>query len=78
MANDRADDERRAMERRRGPSARELSLRSELISIRHDLRGLLAELDRLAAQPVSPVQSAVVTAVVPKTVLMHHNSTRRG
>jgi len=65
------------MERRRGPSARELSLRSELISVRHDLRGLLAELDRIAAQPVAPVQSAVVTAVVPKTVLMH-NSTRRG
>jgi len=78
MANERAEDERRARERGRAPTARELSLRSELINIRHELRSLLVELDDLAAKPVAPVQSAVVTAVVPKTVLMHHNSTRRG
>jgi len=78
MANDAFDDGGRSIERRRAPSARELALRTELINVRHDLKALLDELDRLAAEPIAPVQSAVVTAVVPKTVLMHHHPTRRG
>jgi len=56
---------------RRAPSARELSLRSELLHVRHELRSLLADLERLAEQPSVPIQSAVVTAVVSRTVLIH-------
>lgn len=78
MANDPSDDAARGSERRRAPSARELALRAELINVRHDLRTLLAELDRLSHPESVPPQSAVVTAVVPKTVLMHQGSVRRG
>lgn len=62
---------------RRAPSARVLALRAELLYLRHELQALLDGLD-VVREDVST--SAVVTSVVPKTVLMHHHashSTRR-
>jgi hypothetical protein len=64
MASDRFDRNPRA------PSARELALRAELIQVRHELKLLLEGLERVKQAPASPMQSAVVTAVVNKTVLM--------
>jgi len=58
------------------PSARVLALRTELLHLRHDLQALLCQLDSVS-EAVPHVQSAVVTAVVPKTVLMHHGPSRR-
>lgn len=49
-------------------SARELALRAELMYLRLELRALLDELGRLGAES-TPMRSAVVTAVVPKTKL---------
>jgi hypothetical protein len=65
-------------ERSRAPSARELALRAELIQVRHELKALLEDIDRLKQVEVQPVQSAVVTQVVTKTVLMQQSPyTRR-
>lgn len=61
----------RAPSERVAPSARELALRSELLHVRHELRSLLDDLESLAREPSVPVQSAVVTAVVSRTVLIH-------
>ena len=58
-------------DRRRIPSGRELSLRAELIQVRHELKTLLDELARAGAEEVEkPRQSAVVTAVVARTALI--------
>jgi hypothetical protein len=76
MANelDEPSDRELAVERssseRRAPSARELSLRTELVHVRHELRALLDDLDRVVREPSQPVHSAVVTAVVTRTVLI--------
>ena len=64
-------------ERSRAPSARELALRAELIQVRHELRCLLEELERGREKPKSPVKSAVVTAVVAKTQLIHQGEPYR-
>lgn len=54
-----------------GTASRELRLRAELIQVRNDLKGLLEQLSpQPGAEPAEPVTTAVVTAVVPKTVLM--------
>ena len=58
---------------RTAPSARVLALRAELLYLRHELQALLDGLN--AVNEVAPT-SAVVTAVVPKTVLMHHGVRR--
>lgn len=58
-------------EPRRAPTARELALRAELIQVRHELKLLLEDIERTHQPASSGVQSAVVTAVVNKTVLMH-------
>lgn len=68
---ERADAHERTAERR-SPSARELALRSELLHVRHELRALLDDLERMKREPARPVQSAVVTAVVSRTVLIQH------
>jgi hypothetical protein len=71
------DDEKSSMsEGGRVPSARVLALRTELLHLRHDLQALLFQLDSVS-EAVPHVQSAVVTAVVPKTVLLHHGPSRR-
>ena len=57
---------------RTSPSARELALRAELLRVRHELRALLDDLERMKREPAHPVQSAVVTAVVSRTVLIQH------
>ncbi|MET0339729.1 MAG: hypothetical protein ABW252_01950 [Polyangiales bacterium] len=74
MGSERDDDEQSPSTARRPPSARVLALRAELLYLRHELQALLESLDA-ASEVVST--SAVVTAVVPKTVLLHHPSTRR-
>ena len=71
-APDRHDDEPGTGERRRIPSGRELSLRAELIQVRHELKTLLDDLSRVAAAVESPVQSAVVMSVVSRTTLIPH------
>ena len=60
-------------ELRRAPSARELALRAELIQVRQELKLLLEDIERTHQHAPSPLQSAVVTAVVNKTVLMHQS-----
>ena len=75
MADDLSDDEQR-IEQRRASTTREQLLRAELVQVRDELRALLEQLDRLGVQP-EPAQSAVVTAVVPKTILLHIGSVRR-
>jgi DNA-binding transcriptional MerR regulator len=59
-------------------ATRELSLRAELIQLRNDLGELLASLEapRTPAS-VSAVERAVVTAVVPKTVLIQQTKLPR-
>jgi len=69
-APDRQDDEPGTGERRRIPSGRELSLRAELIQVRHELKMLLDDITRVSAAVESPVQSAVVTSVVSRTTLI--------
>lgn len=60
-------------------ATRELSLRAELIQLRNDLGELLASLDApRAPATVSAVEHAVVTAVVPKTVLIQQTKLPRG
>ncbi len=78
MAHDRFDGGPFTAERRRAPSARELALRAELMHVRHELSSLLGELDALSKVGVAPMQCAVVTAVVPKTVLLPQHSLARG
>ena len=75
MANDRAEDERRATERgraptarERAPSARELALRSELISICHDLRALLAEAPLLEEDREAHVDEHAIEVLLPLLV----------
>jgi hypothetical protein len=75
MANDSSDDQT-LNDLRRAPSARELGLRAELIQVRHELRSLLDELDRVAAPVVEPVQSAVVTSVVPRAAMLQQGPRR--
>jgi len=70
MANDRFDNEPPTGERRRAPSARELALRAELIQVRHELKTLLDDLHKVTVDAESPMQSAVVTAVVARTTLI--------
>lgn len=76
MANDRYDNEpppgERLRHRSAQPTARELSLRAELIQVRHELKNLLDDLHSVTVEKESQVQSAVVTAVVSRTALMHH------
>jgi hypothetical protein len=74
MPSQRDDDEQSRSGGGRAPSARVLALRAELLYLRHELQALLDSLD--AVSEVAPT-SAVVTAVVPKTVLMHHQPLRR-
>ena len=69
--SDRFDKQPPHGELRRAPTARELALRAELIQVRHDLKLLLEDIERTHQQTPSPLQSAVVTAVVSKTTLMH-------
>lgn len=58
-------------DRRRIPSGRELSLRAELIQVRHELKTLLDDLTRVSTEEVEkPRQSAVVTSVVARTALI--------
>ncbi len=76
MAHDSFDDGPFA--RRRAPSARELALRAELMHLRHELSSLLGELDALSKVAVVPAQSAVITAVVPKTHLLPQHGLLRG
>jgi hypothetical protein len=61
---------------RRAPSARELSLRAELLHVRHELSELLAALDQLASEAPERAQSAVVTAVVERTSLLFRDDTQ--
>ena len=59
-------------------ATRELSLRAELIQVRNDLGELLSALDAPRTHTsVSPVEHAVVTAVVPKTVLIQQTKLPR-
>ncbi len=54
------------------PASRELKLRAELIQIRNELTTLLRSLDAPVAAPSSEDKlRATVTAVVPKTALIH-------
>lgn len=69
--SDRFENQPPPGEPRRAPTARELALRAELIQVRHELKLLLEDIERTHQHPPSPLQSAVVTAVVNKTVLMH-------
>jgi len=73
MASQRDDDEQSRSAGARAPSARVLALRAELLYLRHELQKLLDGLD--AVSDVAPT-SAVVTSVVPKTVLMHQSLRR--
>ena len=60
-------------------ATRELSLRAELIQLRNDLGELLASLEApRAPASVSAAERAVVTAVVPKTVLIQQTKLPRG
>ena len=68
MASRDDDEQSRSGRGRTAPSARVLALRAELLYLRHELQALLDGLN--AVNEVAPT-SAVVTAVVPKTVLMH-------
>jgi hypothetical protein len=64
-------------DRRRIPSGRELSLRAELIQVRHELKTLLDELARCTTEETEkPVQSAVVTSVVARTALIPQRRSR--
>ena len=54
----------------RSPSAREVALRSELLHVRHELRALLDELDAMQQVASAPRESAVVTSVLARTVLL--------
>ena len=76
MASEPDDEQSSVSDGARVPSARVLALRTELLHLRHDLQALLFQLDSVN-EAVPHVQSAVVTAVVPKTVLLHHGSSRR-
>jgi hypothetical protein len=76
MPGEPDDEQSPVSESGRAPSARVLALRTELLHLRHDLQALLYQLDSVN-EAVPHVQSAVVTAVVPKTVLMHHGPLRR-
>jgi hypothetical protein len=73
MNSERDDDGQSSGSGRRAPSARVLALRAELLYLRHELQKLLDGLDAVT-EVVST--SAVVTAVVPKTVLLHHPARR--
>ncbi|MDB4989382.1 MAG: hypothetical protein JWN04_4560 [Myxococcaceae bacterium] len=73
-ASDRFDKHPPKIERSRAPSARELALRAELIQVRHELKLLLEDLERVRTQSALPAQSAVVTQVVAKTQLMNQGS----
>ncbi|MDB4973283.1 MAG: hypothetical protein JWN48_1624 [Myxococcaceae bacterium] len=77
MPSDRFEKHPPSNERSRAPSARELALRAELIQVRHELKLLLDDLDRVRAKPPLPAQSAVVTQVVTKTALMNHGAQSR-
>lgn len=61
-------------------ATRELSLRAELIQVRNELAELLGTLDapRTIDRPTAREASAVVTAVVPKTVLIQQSKLPRG
>ena len=56
---------------RLAPSARELALRTELLMLRHELRGLLTELEQLVAPTSKAPESAVVTSVIARTALLY-------
>ena len=71
MSSERDDDKQSPT--KPAPSARVLALRAELLYLRHELTALLDGLDA-SSETVS--SSAVVTAVVPKTALLHHPSRR--